>query len=106
MTKFFIPYIEDEKKQTEMFIDLKKSVSDGHSSKFDRKVFKILSTHKGKEISDEVGRITKSNNEEVFAIIEASDRFYVFTPSRGFFKSDPMMVGKSSVIATVYFDDK
>jgi hypothetical protein len=105
MTKFFIPNVDDETKQTEIWTTFRKSVTTRESLKFDRKVFKILSTHDGERISDEIGQITKANNEKVLLIIETSDIFYVFTPSRGYFKSDPMMVGRSSIISTVYFDE-
>lgn len=103
--KFFMPLDVDVSKSIEIWTDLKKSVCVYDKLTHNKKVYKLVSRHNGLEMLDEVGRITKSNNEVVIAIIETDDRFYVFTQSRGYLKSDPMMVGKSSVIATVYFDD-
>lgn len=104
-SKFFIPSINDKSKTLDIWTDLKKLTCTNEKSISNKKVYRLVSKHNGREIIDEIGRITKSNNEQVFAIIETEDRFYVFTPNRGYLKSTPMEVGKQSVIQVSYFDE-
>lgn len=103
--KFFIPSINDKSETLDIWTDLKKLTCTNEKSICNKKVHRLVSKHNGREIIDEIGRITKSNNEQVFAIIETDNRFYVFTPSRGYLKSTPMEVGKQSVIHVSYFDE-
>ena len=103
--KFFIPGAEEEAYAEEIYEAIKKfaKMTLGWDVT-ERRIFSIRYRHHSSEYYDEVGKKSKMNGEEVTAILE-SNAFLICTPTRGELRDMPILVGKSSVISVVDFED-
>jgi hypothetical protein len=103
--KFFIPGAEEEAYAEEIYEAIKKfaKMTLGWDVT-DRRIFSIKYRHNSSEYYDEVGKKSKMNGEEVTAILE-SNAFLICTPTRGELRDMPILVGKSSAISVVDFED-
>lgn len=103
--KFFIPSAEDEVQAEEIYEAIKKfaKLTLGWDVT-DRRIFSIRYRYHSSEFYDEVGKKSKINGEEVTAILE-SNAFLICTPTRGELRDLPILVGKSSAISVVDFED-
>jgi hypothetical protein len=103
---FFIP----TKKPSESEQFLNQSIipfieSYGYKILKEKRVYSITFIHNGKEITDTVDRISISNDEVVFVILETNEMFLVCTPRRGITGGEPMLINKKSIISVKYFSD-
>lgn len=103
--KFFIPSAEDEADAEEIYEAIKRfaKLTLGWDVT-DRRIFSIRYRHHSSEYYDEVGKESGMNGEKVTAILE-SNAFLICTPTRGESRGMPILVGKSSAISVVDFEN-
>jgi hypothetical protein len=102
--KFFIPEVDDPELAEKIYQSAKSfaKMTLGWDTS-ERRIFSITYTHNGKHHHDEVGKVSKSNNEPIMAILE-SNAYLVCTMNRGVSRDMPMLVGQDEIISITDFD--
>lgn len=102
--KFFIPTIEPE--NAEDFLEnsvIRFIETQGFKIIRDKRIYSITFKHNGKLFTDTVGKISLSNNESIFVILETEQMYLVCTTNRGILRGEPMITGKLDVDVS-YFE--
>ena len=88
--KFFVPQVKDPEQTEIVYAAIKKFVAElARGEILGRRIFAMQYTHEGKHFSLEVGVVDDQIRETVIAILQATDYFFVCTPSEASLGTHP-----------------
>ena len=103
MAKFFVPFAEDEEQTSKIYEAVKTLAKMTMGGTTDRKIFRIDYIHGGKSLYAEVDKPEPTIKEPVVAILEGLC-YLVCTPSRGFLRGIPILVGGDEILRIQDFE--
>lgn len=102
---FFVPHADTPQLAREVYEAIKAFSEQNLGTVSNRKIFRIEFRDRGKDCVAQVGMVTSINGEEVMAILEQTNKYYlVCTYNRGVVKGLPMLVGTNEVWSVEDFE--